>query len=159
MEILISNATLMEKLGVALRKALKREKLKTIIVFLKGDLGAGKTTFVQGFIQAFGVKDPITSPTYTLVESYESAAYMIHHFDLYRLDDPNELDLIGFRDYFVDEAFCLIEWPEKGGAVLPSPDLVFEMTHKDEANRNVQVSAASTRGEHVLKQLEKAPFG
>lgn len=159
MELLISNSTLMEKLGVGLKQALKREKLKSMIVFLKGDLGVGKTTFVQGFIQAFGVKDPITSPTYTLVESYESAAYMIHHFDLYRLDDPSELDLIGFRDYFSDEAFCLVEWPEKGQNILPTPDLVFEMTLKDEMNREVSVNAATKRGEHVLKQLEKAPFG
>lgn len=159
MELLISNATLMEKLGAGLKLALKREKLKAIIVYLKGDLGAGKTTFVQGFIQAFGVKDPITSPTYTLVESYESAAYMIHHFDLYRLDDPSELDLIGFRDYFSDEAFCLVEWPEKGESVLPSPDLVFEITMRDETDRNVRLEAFSTHGEHLLKQLEKAPFG
>lgn len=159
MELNISNVTLMEQLALGLKSALRREKLKSIVVFLKGDLGAGKTTLVQSFIQSLGIQDPITSPTYTLVESYESSAFNIHHFDLYRLNDPNELELIGIRDYFADEAFCLIEWPEKGEGVLPKADLVINILIVDEMNRKVQIDANTNRGERILQHYEKSPFG
>jgi tRNA threonylcarbamoyladenosine biosynthesis protein TsaE len=159
MELNISNVTLMEQLALGLKSALRREKLKSIIVFLKGDLGAGKTTWVQSFIQSLGIQDPITSPTYTLVESYESSAFNIHHFDLYRLNDPNELELIGIRDYFSDEAFCLIEWPEKGEGVLPTADLVINILIVDETSRKVQIDANTNRGERILQHYEKSPFG
>jgi tRNA threonylcarbamoyladenosine biosynthesis protein TsaE len=159
MELNISNVTLMEQLALGLKSALRREKLKSIVVFLKGDLGAGKTTLVQSFIQSLGIQDPITSPTYTLVESYESSAFNIHHFDLYRLNDPNELELIGIRDYFADEAFCLIEWPEKGEGVLPKADLIINILIVDETNRKVQIDANTNRGERILQHYEKSPFG
>ena len=93
------------------------------IILLRGDLGAGKTTLSRGLLRALGHKGAVKSPTYTLVEPYEIGARKIFHYDLYRLNDPMELEYLGLRDFIDSQTLTLIEWPEKGGTLLPQADL------------------------------------
>jgi tRNA threonylcarbamoyladenosine biosynthesis protein TsaE len=108
-----------ERLGAALNGGMT--------VFLEGQLGAGKTTLTRGVLRAFGFAGAVKSPTYTLVEPYETLAFPFYHFDLYRLGDPEELAYMGIRDYFDKTAVCLVEWPERGQGFLPEPDIRVEL--------------------------------
>jgi tRNA threonylcarbamoyladenosine biosynthesis protein TsaE len=100
------------------------------VIFLQGDLGAGKTTLVRGLLRAAGHTGAVKSPTFTLVEEYEIAGRKIFHFDLYRLNDPEELEWIGIRDYFQQNTLCFIEWPEKGAGFLPPADALIQLSIK-----------------------------
>ena len=105
------------------------------MVYLQGDLGAGKTTIVRGVLRGLGHTGPVTSPTYTLLESYQPGEMRIHHFDLYRLEDPEELEHIGIRDLLDGEAIALVEWPAMGTGILPPPDLVIQIGFLDRGRR------------------------
>ena len=102
------------------------------LIFLYGDLGAGKTTLVRGFLRAAGYTGVVKSPTYTLVQEYTVGARKIFHFDLYRVVDPEELEWIGIRDYLEQDCVCFIEWPDKGKGFLPEPDSVITLTPQGE---------------------------
>ncbi|WJW74825.1 tRNA (adenosine(37)-N6)-threonylcarbamoyltransferase complex ATPase subunit type 1 TsaE [Thiohalobacter sp. IOR34] len=121
-------------------------------VYLAGELGAGKTTLVRGLLRGLGYRGRVKSPTYALVEPYEIDGRPVYHLDLYRLSDPEELEWIGIRELFADDALCLIEWPERGAGVLPPADLHIEIRHAGEARR-LRLAAGSARGVELLRAL------
>jgi tRNA threonylcarbamoyladenosine biosynthesis protein TsaE len=105
------------------------------IITLRGNLGSGKTTLSRGLLRALGHKGPVKSPTYTLVEPYEIGARKIFHYDLYRLNDPAELEYLGLRDFIDKQTLTLIEWPEKGEPLLPRSDLDLTLTVEGNGRR------------------------
>ena len=123
-----------------------------LTIFLYGELGAGKTTLARGFILANGFSGPVKSPTFTLVEPYLHDDCTIYHFDFYRINDPDELELAGVRDYFNMASYRLIEWPERAGGRYGQADLHIHLAVIS-AGRRVEISAHSGRGEVILDQL------
>jgi tRNA threonylcarbamoyladenosine biosynthesis protein TsaE len=116
------------------------------LVFLEGELGAGKTTLVRGLLRGLGHQGPVRSPTYTLVETYERPEMRIHHLDLYRLADPEELEYLGIRDLLDGGSLVLVEWPERGAGVLPIPDLVLRITCEGTGRRIAWLPSSGWRG-------------
>ena len=120
-----------EAATLVLGAALAGAGLSRGAVYLAGDLGAGKTTLVRGFLRAAGVTGAIRSPTFTLMEEYRVGASMVGHYDLYRLSDPEELEFLGLRDHLAADALLFFEWPERGAGVLPPPDLEIRLEHAE----------------------------
>ncbi len=123
-------------------------------LFLRGELGAGKTTLCRGFLRSFGHHGAVKSPTYTLVEPYEFAGRAVYHFDLYRLGDPEELEFLGIRDYFSENSLCLVEWAEKGVPFLPAADIVASIAPVT-TGRAVTVTAHTATGERIVSELRR----
>jgi len=142
-----------EEAQIALAKRVAMELHTSFIMLLKGDLGAGKTTFARGFVHASGFDGVVKSPTYTLVEPYPiTNNRMCYHFDLYRLADPEELEFTGARDYFNETDVCLIEWPEKAVGFLPPADWCCEFKYQNEG-RNLLISALTSKGEDLMLRV------
>ena len=166
------------------------------IVYLDGDLGAGKTTLVRGFLRALGYEGAVKSPTFTVVEPYnldkdklydynklpkdlrrdnnrsghdadisetslessnnsQDRIQKVYHFDLYRLDDPEELEYLGIRDYLDGQAIALIEWPDKGFGILPRADVLIKITHQKQG-RGVELLSHSQNGTDIVSKLMSA---
>ena len=167
LDLAVANETAMEAAGAALAHSCRGGE----VIFLVGALGAGKTTFARGVIQARGHRGAVKSPTYTLVEPYALTPFPVNHFDLYRLKDPEELEYMGIRDYFSNSlsdsastpasapapALALIEWPERGAGFLPPPDLALfiQARHTSDQSRNLHFEARSRRGVECLRQLPR----
>jgi tRNA threonylcarbamoyladenosine biosynthesis protein TsaE len=122
------------------------------LVFLHGNLGAGKTTFTRGCLRAAGHAGAVKSPTFTLVEEYALRDRTLFHFDLYRLNDPEELEWMGIRDYLRPDTACFIEWPERGAGVLPEADVEITLEIEGEGRRAALV-ANTDAGRAVLAAL------
>jgi len=131
-----------------------------LVVYLQGDLGAGKSFFSRAFIQYFLPQQKVKSPTYTIVESYQASLMTIHHFDLYRLSDPEELEYLAIRDLLTEPFIALVEWPQKGEGVLPSANILIELKHVNGAEENnfdarlITLSAGSRGGAEILKAIQ-----
>lgn len=126
-----------------------------LLVYLEGELGAGKTTFCRGILRALGHQGAVKSPTFTLVEPYVLDLLRVFHFDLYRLGDPNELEYMGFDDYIDGGGLILVEWPERGEGALPESDLTLEL-HVQGQGRRLIVKSHTIRGERVIRRLQTA---
>jgi tRNA threonylcarbamoyladenosine biosynthesis protein TsaE len=122
------------------------------VVYLTGDLGAGKTTLARGLLRSLGVTGSVRSPTYTLVEVYELGALTALHLDLYRLRDPAELHHLGLREWARGGHLWLIEWPERGGDLLPGADLVIKLTAGD-SGHDIEVTARTDSGTAWINRL------
>ena len=123
-----------------------------LMIYLQGDLGAGKTTLVRGLLRALGYAGRVKSPTYTLLERYEMGGLHLCHFDLYRFRDADEWEASGFRDEFDGRNICLVEWPRQAAGLLPAADitLTMEILH---GGRALTLDANSTTGQECLNDL------
>ncbi len=148
----VPSAEAQERLGAALASSCERPA----VIFLEGDLGAGKTTLVRGFLRALGHAGPVRSPTFTLLEPYEFPAGPVFHLDLYRLADPEELAYLGLRDLLGDRSILLVEWPERGQGELPPADLQIAIEHLA-AGRRVRLNPLSATGEVCLNKVTAGP--
>ena len=144
----LDSATATEALGARLAVKLTPGS----ILYLSGDLGAGKTTLVRGLLHALGHRGTVKSPTYTLVEPYQIGDWRLFHWDLYRLADPEELEFLGLRDQLDGQATLLIEWPERGQGELPAADMEIALSYAGEG-RICRLSALSSVGQAMLADL------
>ena len=120
-----------------------------LIIFLNGDLGAGKTTLTRGILQKMGHNGIVKSPTYNLVEIYKFSRLYFYHFDFYRFNDPNEWEEAGFREHFNADSICIVEWPEKAGELLPVADIQLSI-HIVELGRHIEIYAPTEAGKRCL---------
>ncbi len=144
----LDSAEATEVLGARLAAQLR----PGVILYLSGDLGAGKTTLVRGLLHALGHRGTVKSPTYTLVEPYQIGEWRLFHWDLYRVADPEELDFLGLRDQLDEQAILLIEWPEQGQGELPAADVAIALSYAGEG-RACQLTARSSVGHVLLADL------
>lgn len=155
LHIATANEAETESFGVRLAAWLPRVRS----IYVRGPLGAGKTTLIRGMLRGLGHGGPVTSPTFTLVEPYELGGGALFHFDLYRIDDPAELEFLGLRDYFESGNVCLIEWPERAAGVLPPPDLDVMIRVTNGRERALELQAHSEIGNAALRALGQTDWG
>jgi len=122
------------------------------VIYLIGDLGAGKTTLARGILRGLGHRGPVRSPTYTLLEPYELKTHSCYHLDLYRLGDPEELEYLGLRDLLQGPAVLLVEWPERGHGELPPADLCIRIGYAGQGRR-LDLEPSSPVGDELVARL------
>jgi tRNA threonylcarbamoyl adenosine modification protein YjeE len=142
-----------EQLGAALARGCPVGSLDARLLFLSGELGAGKTTLAAALLQALGVQEAVRSPSYALIETYTLPALQAVHIDLYRLQGAQELEQLGVRDYLNPQTLLLIEWPERAARALPVPDLAVQLELAAQGplhGRRCRIEARSPAGEAWL---------
>lgn len=144
----VASVAEMEALGAKLASQVGNVRL----INIRGLLGAGKTTLVRGMLHGLGHAGAVKSPTFTLVEPYTFGDLRFYHFDLYRLNDPGELEFLGMRDYLDGNGVCVVEWAERAQGVLPSPDVDI-MIEPTETGRMVRIMTLTPQGDVLLKAL------
>ena len=151
MEYLVKSIEDTQKLAKFLAKFLEEED----IILLDGDLGAGKTTFTQSLAKALGIEEVVNSPTFSIVNEYEFNKGVLYHFDLYRIEEAEELFDIGFEEYFSKEGIIVIEWAEKFINEIPQPWLKIYITKEDENSRIFKITGIGNKWEMFLEELKK----
>lgn len=134
------------------KQQLKQHPDNALIIYLNGELGAGKTTLTRSIVHTFGHQGNVKSPTYTLVEEYQLMPYILYHFDLYRLSSPEELEFMGIRDYFRPQTLCLLEWAARGKGMIPEADLIIQIDYADHG-RNLYLFPQTAQGEQLFTNL------
>ena len=155
LDIISHSSTQTQRLGVRLGELVSGGEL----LLLDGQLGTGKTTFTQGLAQGMGISEGINSPTFTLLKEYVGQAKpprpALYHFDLYRLDDPEEILDLGFEDYFYGSGVCVVEWADKADLLWPSAYLRIRLKMLTETKRGLLFTAVGTRYCELLQQFQK----
>lgn len=153
----VGSAEQMQVLGRAIGAAVDATD-GTFIIALEGELGAGKTTLVGGVLRSYGVTGPVRSPTYTLIEPYQTPGRSIYHLDLYRLTDPGEVEPLGIRDLLTDAALLLIEWPSQAAGALPVADLWVNIAYPPAGTegREVRLTPHSLNGANAVRHIVAA---
>ncbi len=123
------------------------------VIHLRGDLGAGKTCLTRGILRGYGHSGAVKSPTYTLVEPYEFEKCHIYHFDLYRLADPEEVLYLGTEEYFNPANLCIVEWADRGGEIIPGPDIGIRI-EQGGTGRELYCQSHSEKGEKIIERLQ-----
>ena len=123
-----------------------------LVIWLEGDLGAGKTAFTRALIHSLGYKGRVKSPTYGLLEQYQLTGLQAIHLDLYRISDPGELEFLGLEDLMDEQSIVLIEWPDRGGSWLPDADFLFRFSYAD-PGRELHWSARTETAKRLARQL------
>jgi tRNA threonylcarbamoyladenosine biosynthesis protein TsaE len=141
----------MEALGAALARHVPDLAQEPALLYLSGELGAGKTTLARGLLAALGARGPIRSPSFTLVETYALEALTVWHVDLYRLRETGELDFLGLRDAHTARQLWIVEWPEHAAALLPEPDLHLQLSIRPDTH-HVAPQKATEKGAEWLRR-------
>jgi tRNA threonylcarbamoyladenosine biosynthesis protein TsaE len=152
LDMLLPTAGDTELLGAALARSLPRPLSLGAVLYLKGELGAGKTTCVRSLLRSLGISRTVRSPTYTLVETYRADAITCVHVDLYRLGGEGEAEGLGLRDLAGPDSLFLVEWPEKGGAAVPRSDVELRLDYRGEG-RFAHIAAGSGTGTDWIANL------
>ncbi|WGE89636.1 tRNA (adenosine(37)-N6)-threonylcarbamoyltransferase complex ATPase subunit type 1 TsaE [Actinobacillus arthritidis] len=143
-----------QQFAQTIKSYLQQNTEHSLVIYLNGELGAGKTTLTRSIVHTFGHLGNVKSPTYTLVEEYHLPPFSLYHFDLYRLSDPEELEFMGIRDYFRPQTLCLLEWAGKGKGMIPDADVLVQIDYADKG-RNLTLIPQNETGKQILAKYQE----